>query len=111
MVRTGVGAKDARHQGVFFENAEYITFVLVIPDFRFVPFGCRFRSFKLISDFKLTPICQCGQGSQSAEHILQTCSNLATLWPEPFIFTEKLCGTMRDLTQTAKFAKATGLQM
>ncbi|GFO13199.1 hypothetical protein PoB_003970400 [Plakobranchus ocellatus] len=63
-----------------------------------------------------SPICQCGQGSQSAEHILQqTCSNLATFrylfWPELITLTKKLYGTTRDLTQTAEFAKATGLQI
>ncbi|GFN81730.1 hypothetical protein PoB_000823600 [Plakobranchus ocellatus] len=71
----------------------------------------------MYSELKIgeTPICQYRQGPQSAEHILQTCPNLASLrlllWPEPTTLTEKLYGTTRDLTQTAEIAKATGLQM
>ncbi|GFO15265.1 hypothetical protein PoB_004177000 [Plakobranchus ocellatus] len=59
--------------------------------------------------------CQCGQGAQSAEHILQTCPNLAILrhsfWPEPNTLTEKPYGTTKDLTQATEFAKVTRLQM
>ncbi|GFN88793.1 hypothetical protein PoB_001529900 [Plakobranchus ocellatus] len=43
-----------------------------------------------------TPICQCEQGPQSAELVLQTCPNLTILrhlfWPEPTSLTEKLQG-------------------
>ncbi|GFN75743.1 hypothetical protein PoB_000224900 [Plakobranchus ocellatus] len=57
-----------------------------------------------------TPVCQCRQGHQSAEHILvlQTCPNLATFRhsfrPEPTTLTEKLYGNAKDLTQTAEVA-------
>ncbi|GFO22311.1 hypothetical protein PoB_004881600 [Plakobranchus ocellatus] len=62
-----------------------------------------------------TLICQCRQWPQSAERILQTCPNLATLRhsfrPEPITLTEKLYGTSKHLTKTAELAKATELQI
>ena len=57
--------------------------------------------------------CPCGTGSQTTEHILQTCPLLDTrrrkVWPDPIPETQKLYGALEDLQRTAYYISDAGV--
>ena len=69
------------------------------------------------SKFKIgdSPNCPCGPSLQTTEHILQDCPTYTLLrqqiWPHPTTYHDKLFGTLKDLTLTVEFIKATNLQI
>ena len=66
---------------------------------------------------KLAPstACQCQQGDQTSEHILQTCPRLHTLresiWPDATPLQTKLFGERGELERTAKFVRLANIRV
>jgi hypothetical protein len=60
-------------------------------------------------------VCTCGQAYQTAEHILQDCSEYdilrQTQWPRETTLEKKLYGPLCELQKTVKFIQATTLQI
>ena len=59
--------------------------------------------------------CPCGTGSQTTEHLLQSCPLHEALrkriWPDHKAMTQKLYGCLTDLQRTAAFTVKTGLSI
>ena len=68
-----------------------------------------YNKFRLVE----TPQCDCREGDQTAEHILQHCRLTEELrkrvWPVPLSLDSKLYGTKEDLVTTAEFVVNAGL--
>ena len=62
-----------------------------------------------------TEQCPCGTGSQTTEHLLQSCPIYEPLrkgiWPDHTPVARKLCGSLRDLRCTATFIEETGVSI
>ena len=62
-----------------------------------------------------SPSCNCGQGDQNAEHILQSCPRLQVqrkeVWPLETPLNTKLYGCRDELAKTAQFVLATCLSV
>lgn len=62
-----------------------------------------------------TPMCPCTAAEQSAEHVLQTCTNhdglRSHLWPQMTSKMTKVYGTLDDLKTTATFIHQAGLRV
>ena len=62
-----------------------------------------------------TEKCPCGTGSQTAEHLLQSCPIYEPLrkgiWPDHTLVARKLYGSLRDLGCTATFIEETGVSI
>ena len=58
-------------------------------------------------------VCECGDGLQTPEHVLQTCTRLNQLrlqtWPLSTDMSTKLWGTRKDLEGTTGFLALAGL--
>ena len=58
--------------------------------------------------------CECGEGDQTPEHILQDCPRLSKqrlqTWPLPTDLSTKLWGSKQDLERTTSFLDLSGLQ-
>jgi ribonuclease HI len=76
----------------------------------------RLRSH-MYTKFKIgnTAMCTCGQVTQTAEHILQECSEYETLrqthWPEETTLESKLYGPLYELQKTVRFIQESKLQI
>ena len=66
-------------------------------------------NYHMCKKLKLAPstACNCQQGDQTTEHILQSCPNLrilrVSIWPDPTPLQTKLFGDRVELEKTAKF--------
>ena len=62
-----------------------------------------------------TEQCPCKTGSQTTEHLLQSCPLHEVLrtrtWPDPIPVTRKLYGSLEDLRRTATFTAETGVSI
>ena len=62
-----------------------------------------------------TEQCPCGTGSQTTEHLLQSCPTYEPLrkgiWPDHAPVAHKLCGSLRDLRCAATFIEETGISI
>ena len=59
--------------------------------------------------------CPCGTGSQTTEHLLQSCPLHGALrdraWPETTPVAQKLYGSLADLRRTSNFIEETGVSI
>ncbi|XP_070175569.1 uncharacterized protein [Littorina saxatilis] len=58
--------------------------------------------------------CDCGEGDQTPEHVLQACPLLDQLriqaWPDPTDLRTKMWGAMEDLERTSMFMASSGFR-
>ncbi|BFY98463.1 hypothetical protein BsWGS_01503 [Bradybaena similaris] len=73
---------------------------------------CRLRSHLYRLGITHTDECNCGEGVQTPEHLLQDCSTHTelrrTTWPQEQDLESKLWGSLEDLDRTVGFILATG---
>ncbi|BFZ00623.1 hypothetical protein BsWGS_03662, partial [Bradybaena similaris] len=73
---------------------------------------CRLRSHLYRLGITHTDECNCGEGVQTPEHLLQDCSTHSelrrTTWPQEQDLESKLWGSLEDLDRTMGFILATG---
>ena len=79
--------------------------------------GHNHLNYHLYSKLRIghTEQCPCGTGSQTTEHLLQSCPIYKPLrkgiWPDHTPVARKLYGSLRDLQCTATFIKETGVSI
>ena len=58
-----------------------------------------------------TQQCPCGTGSQTTEHLLQSCPLRKGIWPDHTPVAQKLYSSLEDLRHTATFTEETGVSI
>ena len=62
-----------------------------------------------------SPICSCGEGDETTEHVLQVCPRFNfernNTWPQVTELVRKLYGCAEDMRKTCDFINTTGLKV
>jgi hypothetical protein len=110
------GARRERlHLGAEEDNIYQLDRKQQVTIFRLRTGHCQLLSHLYRLKISPTDQCPCGTGTQTADHILQTCPTFDTLrrqtWPSAVDLQEKLWGTAVSLKLTVEFVLNTGMDI